>query len=123
MHSSEILSAKHFEYVLLGNETGSARDFSVFCPDYKDTDRLGTVSPCYEEGVLGAGYAILAFVTAFYDAQRSRSNRFFIYPQHFAFFLTGIRKESEPGGTASVLQQKRPWRAGQIWMCTRNLSG
>ncbi len=86
MHSREILRAKHFEYVLLGDGVESARDFSAFCPDYQDTDRLGAVSPCYEEGVLSAAYAILGFVTAFYDVQRSRSSRFFIYPQHFAFF-------------------------------------
>ena len=86
VHSSEILRAQHFEYVLRGQQTGSLCDFSAFCPGYKDTDRLGVVNPCYEDGLLGAAYAILAFTTAFYNGQRSRSNDFFIYPQHFAFF-------------------------------------
>jgi hypothetical protein len=32
-------------------------------------DRLGVLSPRYEDAILGAGAAILAFVTAFYDLQ------------------------------------------------------
>ena len=32
-------------------------------------DRLGVLSPRYEDAILGASRAILAFVTAFYDLQ------------------------------------------------------
>lgn len=86
MHTTEILKAEHFQYVRLTGTAETAAHFTTFCPGYQDTDRLGIVSPLYEDGILGAGYAILAFVTAFYDIQRSRSSEFFLYPQHFGFF-------------------------------------
>lgn len=68
-------------------------------------DRLGVVSPRYEDAILGAGPAILAFVTAFYDLQRAEQERtgqpFQIYPDYF-IFLSGEdgRVRGQAGGAS-----------------------
>ena len=66
-------------------------DFETFCPDYHELDRTGVISPHLEDGILHAGYALLALTTAFYDIWRARTDDFFIYPQHFA--ILDITKE------------------------------
>jgi len=58
--------------------------------------RLGIVvrEPC---GAVGASLLLLAAITAFYDAQRARSERFYIYPDYFLFHV------GRPHGDHSML--------------------
>ena len=93
MHTSETLRSPHFRYWRMDAGGRARAGFNSFCADYHEQDRVGVVSPRLEDGVLGAGYALLALTTAFYDAQRARAadvaanggqGDFFIYPQHFA---------------------------------------
>jgi hypothetical protein len=85
MHTSKLLSSSDFQFRRLDREGAVGIDFDKFCPDYHELDRTGVVSPCLEDGVFDAGYAILAMTTAFYDVLRSRMDDFFEYPQHLAF--------------------------------------
>ena len=52
------------------------------------TTVLGLVMrrPC---GALGASALLTAAITAFYDVQRARSERFFVYPDYFLFHVGG----------------------------------
>ena len=50
--------------------------------------------PC---GAVGASLLLLAAITAFYDAQRARSDRFYIYPDYFLFHV------GRPHGDHSML--------------------
>lgn len=63
---------------------GQPREHAVEFCDFPVTGRLGLVAP---EGIEGAGAVvlILAYVTAFYDRYRARSENFFAYPDFFAF--------------------------------------
>jgi hypothetical protein len=58
--------------------------------------RLGIVvrEPC---GAVGASLLLLAAITAFYDGQRARSERFYIYPDYFLFHV------GRPHGDHSML--------------------
>ncbi len=82
MHTSQQLRSSHFEYRRPGAD--GRVDFSAFCAQYHDQDRVCVVSPRLEDGVLHTAYALLALTTAFYDVQRATGSDFFIYPQHFA---------------------------------------
>src|ERR1700722_18838552 len=42
-------------------------------------------------GAVGASLLLLAAITAFYDAQRARSERFYIYPEYFVFHVGRLR--------------------------------
>src|ERR1700684_1771304 len=61
-----------------------------------DDGRLGIVvrEPC---GAVGASLLLLAAITAVYDAQRARSERFYIYPDYFLFHV------GRPHGDHSML--------------------
>tara|TARA_B100000029_G_scaffold482413_1_gene532387 strand:+ start:31547 stop:32350 length:804 start_codon:yes stop_codon:yes gene_type:complete len=59
--------------------------FEEVFPDYHPQDRVGLVSPRLENGLLGASVALLALTTGFYDNLRTKSKKFFDYPQHFMF--------------------------------------
>ena len=48
-------------------------------------------------GAVGASLLLLAAITAFYDAQRARTDRFYIYPDYFLFHVGG------PQGDHSML--------------------
>ena len=84
MHTSKVLRSWDFQYWRLEEDGPVREDFSALWPNYHELDRVGVVSPSLEDGVLGAGYALLALATAFYDVQRSRPDDFFTYAQHFA---------------------------------------
>lgn len=85
MHTSTRLCADDFQ-VWRHSPTGlQPADFTTFCPDYHELDRIGVVSPTLEAGVHHTSHALLALTTAFYDILRARGTDFFDYPQHFAF--------------------------------------
>ena len=88
MHTSKRLKASDFQYRIYDNEKRVSADFSDFCTDYHELDRVGVVSPRIGDGVHHTSYALLALTTAFYDVLRSRPFDFFDYPQHFAFIET-----------------------------------
>ena len=85
MHTSAILRSDHFHSV---DDSGAP---IALTGDLRREDRLGIISPRYEDALLGASGVILAFVTAFYDLQRAgqaeTGEPFFIYPDYYAFFL------------------------------------
>ena len=89
MHTSKLLKSSDFQYWKLTKNEHISIDFSGFCPDYHELDRVGVISPCVEDGILYTGDALLALTTAFYDVLRSRETDFFDYPQHFAFIGAG----------------------------------
>ena len=84
MHTSRVLRSSDFQYWRLGDDGAIRIDFGTFCSNHHELDRVGVVSPSLEDGVLGAGYALLALATAFYDVQRARTDDFLTYAQHFA---------------------------------------
>jgi hypothetical protein len=61
-----------------------------------DHGRLGIVVD-EPGGAVGASLLLLAAITAFYDAQRARSERFYIYPDYFLFHV------GRPHGDHSML--------------------
>ena len=84
MHTSTALKSSDFEFRKSISGAMTRAPFEEFCPEYHELDRTGVVCPVLEDGVLHTGIALLAQTTAFYDIQRSKSEDFFIYPQHFA---------------------------------------
>jgi hypothetical protein len=91
MHTSKVLRATDFKYWRLHEGDAVQTDLRNFSPGYHVQDRIAIVSPSLEDGVLNAGYAILALTTAFYGVMRARGEDFYDYPQHFA--LLGADEE------------------------------
>jgi len=85
MHTSAILRSDHFR---IADDSGTP---IALTGGLRREDRLGIISPRYEDALLGASGVILAFVTAFYDLQRAwqaeTGEPFFIYPDYYVFFL------------------------------------
>lgn len=97
MHTSKVLRSHHFRVV---DDTEAVVNLTA---GLSTRDRLGIVSPRYEDGILGASAAILTFVTAFYDLQRAQEaatgQPFFIYADYFAFLFAddgGVRGQAQP---------------------------
>ena len=63
---------------------GSLCDHAEYFKDFKNTARLGLLTPDGLEGV-GAINLVMAYVTAFYDTYRAVSDDFFAYPDYFSF--------------------------------------
>jgi hypothetical protein len=84
MHTADELTSESFALTVKGRP---ARLTDIL-PGFDERDRLGVVvrRPC---GAVGASALVLACVTAFYDAQRARSDSFFIYPDYFFFHVGG----------------------------------
>jgi hypothetical protein len=82
MHSSRELSSSSFEIEVGGVPTPLEELFEGF----SERDRLGVVltRPC---GAVGASALITATITAFYDIQRGRGPKFFIYPDYYLFHV------------------------------------
>jgi len=82
MHTAEELSSPSFAIQV----DGRAATLDDLFPGFIEHDRVGVVvrHPC---GAVGASTLILAAVTAFYDAQRAKSEEFFIYPDYFLFHV------------------------------------
>jgi hypothetical protein len=85
MHTTKVLRSNQFRVI---DDAGNP------CPlvdGITAEDRLGIVSPRYEDALRGASAAILLFVTAFYDLQRAQQEEtgqpFFIYPEYYAFLF------------------------------------
>ena len=100
MHTSSILTASDFTYRSITRNQSEACDFSAFCPDYHEQDRVGVVTLHPEDGIRHCGIAMLAITTSFYDTLRSRYDEFFDYPQHFAIIDAGPAPQWEPIGSA-----------------------
>jgi hypothetical protein len=111
MHTSDVLRAEDFRYLRHAGREMIEEDFGSFCPSYDARDRVGIVSPRFEDGILGTGCAVLALTTAFYDVLRSHSQTFFDYPQHFAFVGTSV--DMVMSGNAPVLWEDAPF--GSVW--------
>lgn len=82
MHSARELRSSLFEIEVAGRRARLGELFEGFGAH----DRLGLVMsrPC---GAVGASALLCATVTAFYDIQRSRGPRFFIYPDYYLFHV------------------------------------
>jgi hypothetical protein len=82
MHTADALKSDSFTLTLAGRPAQLADVF----PGFDERHRVGVVvrKPC---GAVGASALVLACVTAFYDAQRARSDEFFIYPDYFLFHV------------------------------------
>lgn len=67
---------------------GQRSEIGDVFPGFEERDRLGLVTrrPC---GAVGASTLILATVTAFYDIQRAKGEKFFVYPDYFLFHVGG----------------------------------
>lgn len=117
MHTSQVLSARDFEYRQRDGNGFQPVPFESFCPDYQESDRTGVVSPLLEDGIIHTSHAILALTTAFYDAWRARTDDFFIYPQHFA--ILDISAEGVNSGSGRLrLDRERlgwPWGNLDVW--------
>jgi len=86
-------------------------------PDYQTSDRVGVVSPYVEDGLLNAGYALLALTTTFYDRLRSSTADFFDYPQHFAILgatADGILSYGRPV-PADEMALEATWGNLDVW--------
>lgn len=82
MHTSTQLRGDSFAIEL----DGGAAQIGDVLVGFAQHDRLGIVvrEPC---GAVGASNLLLASVTAFYDAERSRGEDFFIYPDYYLFHV------------------------------------
>lgn len=82
MHTAEELSSPAFA-IQVHDRAATLDDL---LPGFGEHDRLGVVvrHPC---GAVGASTLILAAVTGFYDAQRTKGEEFFIYPDYFLFHV------------------------------------
>jgi hypothetical protein len=114
MHTSEILRSDQFQ---VRDAQGHTVDLTH---GLRDDDRLGIVSPRYEDGVTGAGAAILLFVTAYYDLQRRRRQEtgedFFIYADYYAFLFAdgeNVRGASGPAPLDGAVSSAYSWL--DIW--------
>jgi hypothetical protein len=92
MHTSTELRSDSFSIEL----DGRPATIADVLPDAGANGRLGIVvrEPC---GAVGASLLLLAAITAFYDAQRARSDQFYIYPDYFLFHV------GRPHGDHSML--------------------
>ena len=92
MHTSTELRSDSFSIEL----DGRPATIADVLPDAGAHGRLGIVvrAPC---GAVGASLLLLAAITAFYDAQRARSEHFYIYPDYFLFHV------GRPQGDHSML--------------------
>ena len=118
MHTTESLVTGHFAYVRPGH--GGA-GFSDFFPGFAGDEKLGVVSPRPLDGVLGAGYALLACVTDFYERRREGLAANPVYPDYFCFLGP---EQPGPDGPADSSGVKREARVGQwgnldIWPATQ----
>jgi hypothetical protein len=82
MHTSTELRSDSFSIELDGRQATIAD----VLPDAGARGRLGIVvrEPC---GAVGSSLLLLAAITAFYDGQRARADRFYIYPDYFLFHV------------------------------------
>ena len=115
MHTSKLLKSSDFEYWQLTDDSRIRVDFGTFCPDYHELDRVGVISPCFEDGILHAGDALLALTTAFYDVLRSQGADFFDYPQHFAFIGTSGDVVHTRGARLPIDQIGTGWGNLDVW--------
>lgn len=90
MHTAARLRSDAFSIEL---HAGQAALTDLF-PGFGVRDRLGVVigSHC---GSLGVSSLTLAAVTAFYDFQRQQGERFFIYPDYYAFHIGRQRADHQ----------------------------
>lgn len=110
VHTSDILRSNQFRVV---DQQGAEVSLTA---DLTSADRLGVVSPRYEDAILGAGAAILTFVTAFYDLQRARQQEtgesFFIYADYFVFFFgenQQVRGQANPAPLEGDVSSAYGW--------------
>jgi hypothetical protein len=116
MHTSKVLKSSDFQFRRLGENGAVDVDFDSLCPNYHRLDRTGVVSPRLEDGVLNAGYAILAQTTAFYDVLRSKMDDFFEYPQHLAFLdVNDEGVNTRCGRLDGRTAMGGPWSSLDVW--------
>ncbi len=100
MHTSELLRPEHFQFDLL----------SLF-PGFDGSDRLGVVSSQPQDGILNAGYVVLACVTAFYEIHRANLAANPMYPPYFSFLAP-----KDPGAGNPAHRWNVPWHnAMELW--------
>ncbi|HEY3237612.1 MAG TPA: hypothetical protein VGJ84_23025 [Polyangiaceae bacterium] len=117
MHTSSLLISTDFRYSRLTEGSETPSDFDALFPKYHPLDRVGVVSPYWEDGIFAAGYALLALTTAFYDAQRERSENFFDYPHHFAFLDADADGVLSRSGRLPMTRSTMgaPWGELDVW--------
>ena len=115
MHTSKLLKSLDFQYWQLTDDNRVSIDFKAFCPDYHELDRVGVISPYFEDGILHTGDALLALTTAFYDVLRSQGTDFFDYPQHFAFIGASGDLVHTRGARLPIDQIGTGWGNLDVW--------
>ena len=115
MHTSKLLKSSDFQYWQLTDDSRISVDFGTFCPDYHELDRVGVISPYFEDGIFHTGDALLALTTAFYDALRSQGTDFFDYPQHFAFIGVSGDVVHTHGARLPIDQIGTGWGNLDVW--------
>src|ERR1700722_18584335 len=96
MHTSTELRSDSFSIELDGRQATITELLAGVGAGAGDHGRLG-IGVAEPAGAVGASLLLLAAITAFYDAQRARSERFYIYPDYFLFHVGG------PHGDHSML--------------------
>ncbi len=95
MHTSERITQSDFVYRRQQDSKSEVLSFSEAYPDYHPQDRVGLISPRFEDGLFGLAGAVLGLATGFYDCLRSKGGEFFNYPQHHVFIggrdVIGVR--------------------------------
>ncbi len=117
MHTSERIAQSDFVYRRRQDAEWRVLSFGEAFPDYHPQDRAGLVSPRLEDGVCGAGGAVLGLATGFYDCLRSKEEVFFDYPQHHAFIGgQGTRIHTRHGDRdLTVEQMGGAWGWLDVW--------
>ena len=83
MHTTNQLTAAGFSVTAI-DASARSHHFEDVLHDWQPTDRMAVVSPDPTGGIHGCGLIVLAITTCFYEAQRARNERFFVYPLYFA---------------------------------------
>jgi hypothetical protein len=110
MHTSDVLRTHHFRV------TDGRGQAATLAARLAAADRLGVVSPRYEDAIVGASAAILAFVTAFYDLQRAKQQEtgrpFFVYADYYVFLFGTdgeVRGQAGPAPLEGAVSSAYGW--------------
>jgi len=105
MHTTETIRLDHFRC-----GTGRPGDLEPLFPGFSDRDRIGVVAPDPLDGIRGAGYAVLAAVTAFYAMREGELATSPVYADYYSISTRG-RPHADAWGELDV------WPASQ-WLET-----
>jgi len=113
VHTSEWLRPAHFAFARPGDAAPHPGGLGFLLPAFDPAEVVGIVSPHPVDGILGAGCAVLACVTAFYEARRERGETASAYPPHVVL----LGRAAPRAGTWRAPREKlvEAWGELDVW--------